>query len=69
MAFDPDTWYALDRLAKDSMKTLQELSDEAFRDLLKKHRRPVTLRDMLRQSARQQPGNDSKPPARTKRHA
>lgn len=44
------------------MKSIQEFADEAFRDLLKKHRRPVTLREMLRQSARQQPGNDSKEP-------
>ena len=33
------------------MKTFQELADEAFADLLKKHGRPVTLRAALRQSA------------------
>jgi hypothetical protein len=37
---------------------LQELADEAFRDLLKKHRRPVTLKEMLRESARSHPAND-----------
>jgi hypothetical protein len=36
IVFDPATWYALDRLAKDRMETIQELADEAFRDLLKK---------------------------------
>jgi hypothetical protein len=40
------------------MRSLQELADEAFRDLLKKHRCPVTLKDALRQSVRMQPAND-----------
>jgi predicted transcriptional regulator len=55
---DEETWRALDLLAKDSAKDFQELADEAFADLLKKHRRPVTLRDALRQSLRRQPAND-----------
>ena len=59
--FDAETWYALDRLAKDRMSTLQELADEAFRDLLKKHRRPTTLREMLQQSVRSHPANDQMP--------
>jgi hypothetical protein len=29
-----DTVFALDRLAKDRMASVQELADEAFRDLL-----------------------------------
>jgi hypothetical protein len=33
------------------MKDFQELADEAFRDLLKKHGRPVDLKDALRRSA------------------
>jgi hypothetical protein len=40
------------------MKTLQELADEAFSDLLRKHNRPVTLREALRASARRLPAND-----------
>jgi hypothetical protein len=44
---------------------VQELADEAFRDLLKKHRRPTTLKDMLRESARSHPANDRKPPLKT----
>ncbi len=40
---DDATWQALDLLARDSMKDFQELADEAFADLLKKHQRPVTL--------------------------
>jgi hypothetical protein len=39
-------------LRRDSVATFQELADEAFRDLLVKHRRPVTLREALKQSAR-----------------
>lgn len=49
--FDDETWAALDLLAKDSMKTFQELADEAFRDLLRKHGRPASLKEALRKSA------------------
>ena len=63
--FDAETWNALDRLSKDRMATIQELADEAFRDLLKKHRRPTTLKEMLRESVRSHPANDRGPsPAR-----
>jgi hypothetical protein len=59
--FDPETWQGIDLLARDSMTTWQELADEAFRDLLKKHGRPTDLRDALRQSARsREPKNDNK---------
>jgi len=58
IAFDAETWHALDQLAKDRMETIQELADEAFRDLLKKHRRPTTLKEMLQESIRSQPAND-----------
>ena len=46
------------------MVTLQELAEEAFRDLLKKHRRPTTLKEMLEQSSRSMPANDRQPPRR-----
>ena len=39
IAFEVETFNALDCLAQDRRVTLQELADEAFRDLLKKHRR------------------------------
>jgi len=67
IAFDHATWNALDRLGKDRMVDLQDLADEAFRDLLKKHRRPITLKEMLRESARAHPANDYKP-ANKSRH-
>ena len=38
-------------LARDQMKTFQELADEAFAELLKKKQRPVGLNDALRKSA------------------
>ena len=45
--FDAETWQALHLLARDSMKTPQELADEAFGDLLKKHHRAVTSKEAL----------------------
>jgi hypothetical protein len=49
--FDDETWAALDVLARDRMATFQELADEAFADLLRKHGRPTDLKSALRQSA------------------
>jgi len=49
--FDDETWQQLDLLAHDQMKDFQELADEAFRDLLKKHGRPSSLKEALRRSA------------------
>jgi hypothetical protein len=48
---DEETWRQIDLLGRDQMKDFQELADEAFRDLLKKHGRPVDLKDALRRSA------------------
>jgi hypothetical protein len=59
--FDAQTWHVLHKLSLDSMKSLQDLADEAFRDLLKKHRRPTTLKELLRESARFHPANDHDP--------
>ena len=52
IAFDDDTFDKLKQLGRDRMATLQELADEAFADLLKKHGIPIDLRDALRKSAR-----------------
>ena len=51
VTIDDETWTVLDLLARDRMATFQELADEAFADLLKKHGRPVGLKAALRQSA------------------
>ena len=48
---DDETWQQLDLLGRDQMKEFQELADEAFRDLLKKHGRPASLKEALRRSA------------------
>ncbi len=48
---DDESWAALDLLARDRMMTFQELADEAFAGLLKKHGRPVDLRAALTRSA------------------
>lgn len=52
IAFDDDTFDKLKQLARDRMATLQELADEAFADLLKKHGIPIDLKDALRRSVR-----------------
>lgn len=62
IAFDSETYDALQLLARDRMSSLQELSEEAFRDLLKKHGRPSSLKDALNRSLAQGAGK-----ARTKR--
>ncbi len=49
--FDDETWQQIDLLGHDQMKDFQELADEAFRDLLKKHGRPSSLKEALRRSA------------------
>jgi len=59
VAFDAATWAALDLYARDSMKSFQELADEAFADLLVKHKRPASLKDALRESARRIGANDN----------
>jgi hypothetical protein len=66
--FDDDTFDKLKQLARDRMATIQELADEAFADLLRKHHIPIDLKDALRKSAAQTPVQKSdvkKPSKRT----
>jgi hypothetical protein len=49
------------------MASIQELADEAFRDLLKKHNRPTTLKEMLKASVRAHPDNDPIKPRKKSR--
>ena len=51
IAFDDDTFDKLKQLGRDRMATIQELADEAFADVLKKHGIPIDLKDALRKSA------------------
>jgi non-homologous end joining protein Ku len=59
IAFDDDTFEKLKQLARDRMATIQELADEAFADLLRKHNIPVDLKDALRKSASLAPAKTS----------
>jgi hypothetical protein len=52
MQFDRETWNAIDLLARDQMKSIEEITEEAFRDLLKKHGRSADFREQLKLSAR-----------------
>jgi predicted DNA-binding ribbon-helix-helix protein len=58
--FDDATWRALDLLARERAMNFQELADEAFADLLRKHDRPIDLKAALRESA----GKGARKPAR-----
>ena len=59
--FDDETWLALDTLARDTKRSFDDLADEAFTDLLRKHRRPTTLKEALRESVLREPANDPLP--------
>jgi hypothetical protein len=59
--FDDETYQALVQLGRDRMATLQELTDEALADLLKKHGVPIDLKDALRKSARNLKSEPTKP--------
>jgi hypothetical protein len=64
IAFDDETFAKLKELARGRMASFQELADEAFADLLKKHGVPVDLKDALRKSARLSATQADKPRAR-----
>ncbi len=63
----PETWHALEALSRDTGRSIHSLADEAVGDLLKKHRRPRSLLEALRESARQHPANDREPPRAKRR--
>ena len=48
--FDDETWQAIGALARQTCSSFQELTDEAFADLLKKHKQPVGLMASLKES-------------------
>jgi hypothetical protein len=52
LKFDRETWNAIDLLARDQMKSVEEITEEAFRDLLKKHGRSADFREQLKLSVR-----------------
>jgi hypothetical protein len=58
---DAECWHAVHQLGLERGKSLDQLAGEAFRDLLKKHHKPATLREALRQSTQLLPANDLRP--------
>lgn len=50
---DRATWDAISLMAREQMKDLDETTEEAFRDLLKKYGRTADFREALRMSAKQ----------------
>ena len=59
--FAPEIWLALDMFAKDTGRSIQDLADEAFADLLAKYQRPASFKEALRESTRRLPANDDFP--------
>jgi hypothetical protein len=58
---DDDTLMKLTDLGRRRMATFQELVDEAFADLLKKHGLPIDLKDALKKSVKQTGTTAEKP--------
>lgn len=56
--FDDETWNAINLLRQERRRSFKQLADEAFRDLLEKHGKPVSLKEQLRESV-------GKPPSKT----
>lgn len=52
LRFDRETWNAIDLMARDQMKSIEEITEEAFRDLLKKYGRSADFREQLKLSVR-----------------
>ncbi|HEY8277163.1 MAG TPA: hypothetical protein VIG52_09255 [Methyloceanibacter sp.] len=48
--FDDEIWAAIEAVAHAEGKSFQELADEAFKDLLKKHHQPVGFKASLKES-------------------
>ena len=48
--FDDETWAAITAVSRSKGTSFQELVDEAFTDLLKKHKEPVGLNAALKES-------------------
>jgi hypothetical protein len=47
-----ETWEAFEAVMHDTCRSFQDMADEAFADLLKKHKQPVGLMASLKESVR-----------------
>jgi hypothetical protein len=61
LRFNPAVLAAIESLARNKGRTLDRLADEAFRVLLKRNNRPVSLGEGLRASIQVEPANDPAP--------
>jgi hypothetical protein len=52
LQFDRDTWNAINLLARDQMKDVGEITEEALRDLLMKYGRSADTREALKLSVK-----------------
>jgi hypothetical protein len=52
VVFDRATWDAVDLLAREQMKDIPKITEEAFRDLLNKYGRTADFREALKMGAR-----------------
>ena len=50
--FNDETWEAIEVVMHDTRSSFQDIADEAFADLLKKHKPPVGLMASLKESVR-----------------
>ena len=50
--FNDETWEAIEVVMHDTRSSFQDIADEAFADLLKKHKQPVGLMASLKESGR-----------------
>jgi hypothetical protein len=64
IALDEGIVQALELLSQETGRPLESLADEAFRQFLRKLKRPATLDEALRASLRHEPANDSEPRAK-----
>ena len=55
------TWRALDTLSWETERPINDLAEEAFADLFKKHHRPRSLREALREAERPSRFGDERP--------
>jgi hypothetical protein len=60
VVFDEETWRGLDFLMREQMKSFDEISAEAYRDLLRKYGRPENLKAALNESLRASDQGESK---------
>jgi hypothetical protein len=72
VVFNEETWHGLDLLMREQMKSFDEISAEAYRDLLRKYDQPENLKAALKLSLRAprqgQPDTRQPRPSATKRN-